>query len=159
MRKLLFSLIATSAIFQLYGQIENRTNINSASLDYLIRKVQTNQTTQTPDSGSESLPTFEFTWTINQMTTLEDLARLKRKAATRLGIMVSYRQIEFDSAGLYSITIEAATKKERYPSVTRKIKIDDDFGLHAIKYENRHYFFVGNRANWPEQLHNFIARR
>jgi len=159
MRKLLFSLIATSAIFQLYGQVEHRTILNSEVLDNVIRKVQMNQATQSPDLGSENSPRFEFTWTINRMTTLENLARLKRKAAQRLGITISYRHIEFDSTGLLSITIEAATKKERYPRVTRTILFDDDFGLYVIKYNNRHCFFVGSRASWPDQLHDFVVTR
>ena len=155
MRKQYFTTIALFMHFIAPAQFTNRSNVSG--LENLIAQKQSvaNSTSEI----DEAAPFFEFEGLVGKSTGLKQLDELRRKIEKRSAVRLIFLQVESDSTGLTSITVEAVSEGKKYPPSKHRINEAADFGLFVLVYQQQRYFFVGAKSTWPSQLHDLIAIR
>ena len=141
----------------LSGSAQTANADRLSALENLIANQESLKNAIRPED--DAVPIFEFGEMIDRTTDLKKLADLRRKLGKKYGITLVYLQIENDSTGLTSITVDASSAARRYGSVKYPVPIGEDFGMFVLLYQRQRYFFIGAKSSWPLQLHDLLANR
>lgn len=146
---ILFNATFTGAIFAQ----RSLPGTDKATMEHLIETFEMLQNMERPivQRGPDNPPNFELEEAITRSTNLIRLANIQKRVAKKLGINLIFREIQFDSSGLTSISIGASSATRTYQTVTLDISHSQDLGIYALK--NRHYqcFFMGTKSSWQSQ--------
>jgi len=134
-----------ACIFLLLGLFTRLHAQRLAAMENFVREY--GRKSFSPRPKDDSINTFQVI--INHTTTLHDLMKIQKKVFRKLGISLSYRTIDFDSAGLCGISIEARKGSVCYPTATcTKLKDISDFGIFGITIGDDKVYYIGTKSDW-----------
>ena len=152
MRSIIYTFVFLLIFGSSYGQISPGARLQGQvpgkEAEALLEGIDLNQRLSDYEPLDRSKVGFVFQAFITSRTSLKDLIKLQHKVEAKVGIMVSYRLLEFRHDSLIAIAIEVRHENQVFPMVGKlNLMESTDFGIFEYSYNDQLHWYVGNKSD------------